>query len=57
MSKDASRWFQMFQPTGREGTWILDNFFIENLFKSKPKIIGEFGFALSLVGKPSLSRI
>jgi hypothetical protein len=36
----------------------LNNFFIENSFKSKLKIIGrELRCALGIVGKPSMRRI
>jgi hypothetical protein len=32
---------------------MLNNFFIENAFKSKLKTIGEFGHALGIVGESS----
>jgi hypothetical protein len=34
---------------------ILNKIFIENSFKSKLNIIKEFGHALGIVGKPSMS--
>jgi hypothetical protein len=36
---------------------LLDNFFIENSFKSELKIIREIGHTLSIVGKHSLISI
>ncbi len=35
---------------------MFTKFFIENSFKSKLKIIGEFGHILGIVGKPSMSE-
>ncbi len=35
----------------------IDQFFTENSFKLKLKIIEEFGHAFGIVGKPSMSRI
>ncbi len=35
----------------------IDQFFTENSFKLKLKIIEEFGHAFGTVGKPSMSRI
>ncbi len=46
----------MFQST-MEKLLNTEIFSIENSFKSKLKIIGEFGRALDIVGKPSMIRI
>jgi hypothetical protein len=35
----------------------LNNFFIENSFKEKEKIIGEIGHALGITGKPSVCTL
>jgi hypothetical protein len=35
----------------------LNNFFTPNSLESNIKIIGEFGHALGIVGKPTMSRI
>jgi hypothetical protein len=35
----------------------IEQFFIENLFKSKLKFLGEFGHFLGIVGKPLMNRI
>jgi hypothetical protein len=46
----------MFQPTV-EKLLIIEQNFNENLFKSKQKIIGEFGYTLDIVGKFIVSKI
>jgi len=35
----------------------IEQFISENAFKSKLKIVGEFGHTLGIVGKPLASRI
>jgi hypothetical protein len=35
----------------------LNNFFIENSFKSKLKYMGKFGQTLGVVGKPSINTM
>jgi hypothetical protein len=42
---------------GYEVIEYLNNFFIENSFTSKQKIIREFGHSLGIIGKPLVSRI
>jgi hypothetical protein len=56
MSRGALSWFHNGVTYGGEAIeyWII---FIENSFKSKLKIIGEFGCPLDIVGKPSVSKI
>jgi hypothetical protein len=46
----------MFQPTVKK-LLNIENKFTEILFKSKLKIIREFGCVVGIVGKPSVSRI
>ncbi len=37
--------------------WISHNYFTENSFTSKLKIIGEFRHAFGIVGKPSMRKV
>jgi hypothetical protein len=48
--------FIMFRPPGQK-LLNIEQLFHWNLFKSKLKIIGEFGCVLRILGKRSLSKI
>jgi hypothetical protein len=48
--------FIMFQPIMEKLLTIEQNF-NENLFKSKLKFIGKFGYTLDILGKPIVSKI
>jgi hypothetical protein len=48
--------FIMFQPI-MEKLLTIEQIFDEKLFKSKQKIIKEFGYTLDILGKPIVSMI
>ncbi len=47
----------MFEPVVEKLVLNIEQIFTKNSFKSKLKIIREFGHALGIVEKPSVSRI
>jgi hypothetical protein len=47
----------MFEPVVEKLVLNIEQIFTKNSFKSKLKIIQEFGHALGIVEKPSVSRI